>query len=222
MMKYKFQWAAMLGLLLPVALMPQISAGCSVADFQRLQWLCSDYQMAVKGYVVEGWFRMVHMPGMERFLESKLQIESGIHQIVLADGSVLSTSMIQKNNRWYIELQLISKHREQAVLYYSRWQQFADFYAPETPVGVTAISELSEPIDVNTSGQLVRELAEGLGLQTVSEIATEQYIQVSGYSHQLFHKICVNGIELNGSITAVPQGSCTYFYIASPVLYQQI
>lgn len=221
-MKHTVKWITALGLLLPVTLLQSMSAGICTADLQRLQWLCSDYQVPVQGYVVESWFQIVHVPGMERFLEEKLQIVAGTHQIELADGSVLTTVMHRKEGKWTIELQLIGKSSEEAVRYYTRWQQFADRYCPNHPVGITAIAELPEALSQNASSQIVQELAEGLGLRTISEISTGQYVQLSGYTNQLFHKINVNGEAVNGSITIVPQEQRTYLYIASPVLYQQI
>ncbi len=220
--KTKVKWFTAVSCLMPMALLPGITAGCSSTDFQRLQWLCNDYQLPVEGYVIEGWFQIIHVPGMERFLQEHLQIDRGYHQVTLNDGSVVSTNMQRKDDKWQIELQMISRHSVSAAQYYNRWQRFADQYCHNNPVGITVIAQLPESLDASVSTKLIKELADGLEVQIVSEIATEQYTQHSGYSRQLMHKIQVNGERINSSITVVPKETITYMYIASPFLYQQI
>lgn len=222
MMKTKIKWIAALGCLMPMALLPGVVSKSYSADFERLQWLCNDYQLPVQGYVIESWFQLPHVPGMEHFLQEQLQISEGYHQVPLHDGGVISTGMHRKNNSWQMELQLVSKNPGIVAQYYHRWQQFADSYCPNHPVGITVIAQMPEVIDASVSGQLIQELVWGLNVEPVSEIITDQYIQYSGYSPQLLHKLHINGTSVNSSITVVPQKDCTYMYIASPVLYQQI
>ena len=59
-------------------------------------------------------------------------------------------------------------------------------------------------------------------MQTVSELQTENYLQVTGQSKQFMHDLVVNGELLNSSLTIVPQEACTHIYLAAPLLYQQI
>lgn len=220
-MKQNIKWMAILGLLLPITWLGSTSMR-SAADFERLQWLCSDYQLSVAGYVVEGWFQATQIPGMERFLSEQLRISSGLHRIELDDGSILTTSMQRKNSEWQIELQLIAKTPIQAIQYYRLWQNFADKFAPNHPVGITVVAELPEPLETDVANQVIYELAKGLALTPQSLIRAEQYQQLSGFTDQLQHTIHINGTPVNGSITIVPEAERTCLYIASPILYQQI
>ena len=220
--KQSMKWLAVLGILLPVTWIGSASVRSVATDLERLQWLCSDYQLPVEGYVVEGWFQTVHVPGMERFLEEQLQIPTAIHRVELEDGSILTTVMQRKNKTWHVELQLIAKSPQQAVQYYSLWQRFADRYSPNHPIGVTVVAELPEPLDIAVSNKVIQELAEGLALEPHALITEAGYQQLSGYTAQLQHKIEVNGMPINGSITIMPEEQRTCLYIASPILYQQI
>ncbi|MBQ5707147.1 MAG: hypothetical protein IIV69_02620, partial [Peptococcaceae bacterium] len=188
-MKQNIKWMAILGLLLPITWLGSTSMRYTVADFERLQWLCSDYQLSVAGYVVEGWFQATQIPGMERFLSEQLRISSGLHRIELDDGSILTTSMQRKNSEWQIELQLIAKTPIQAMQYYRLWQNFADKFAPNHPVGITVVAELPEPLETDVANQVIYELAKGLALTPQSMIRAEQYLQLSGFTDQLQHTI---------------------------------
>ncbi len=221
MMKNKLKWVAAFSLLLPMTFVQSAAAGSYTADLQRLHWVCRDYQLPIQGYVVEGWLQVVHVPGMEKFLQEQLQIETGIHQVALTDGSMLNTGMTRQNGKWHIEMQLITKSVQQAELYYNRWQQFADRYCPNHPVGVTIVSQLPEQLSEQSQQQLLSELAHSMELEPVSQIQTEQYTQLTGHSKQLLHGITVNGTTVNGSITIAPQEENTWLYVASPILYQQ-
>jgi hypothetical protein len=159
---------------------------------------------------------------MERFLSEQLSISSGLHRIELDDGSILTTSMQRKNSVWQIELQLIAKTPIQAMQYYRLWQNFADKFAPNHPVGITVVAELPEPLETDVANQVIYELAKGLALTPQSMIRAEQYQQLSGFTDQLQHTIHINGTPVNGSITIVPEAERTCLYIASPILYQQI
>lgn len=221
-MKKALKWMTAFSILLPVTWLQTTAFGYDTADLQRLQWLCRDYQIPVQGYVVEGWFQLGNMPGMEHFLQEKLEIQDGFHRQELSDGSILTTIMQRKNKTWSIELQLIAKTSEQATRYYKQWQRFSNFYCPENPVGITVIAAFPEAIDIAGVDEIVREIADGLGLETIAQISDTQYLQLSGYTEQLLHKLCVNGTKINSSITIVPEEDRTCLYIASPLLYQQI
>ena len=221
-MKKTMKWVAMLSLLVPITWLGTTSTRSVISDFERLQWLCSDYQLPVAGYVVEGWFQAAQIPGMERFLSEQLKISPGLHRVNLSDGSILTTSMQQKNSDWQIEMQLITKTSLQAAQYYSLWQRFADRYSPNHPVGITVMAELPELLETDVANQVIQELADGLALTPQSMIRAEQYQQLSGFTEQLQHTIHINGIPVNSSITIVPEAERTCLYIASPILYQQI
>jgi hypothetical protein len=106
--------------------------------------------------------------------------------------------------------------------YYRLWQNFADKFAPNHPVGITVVAELPEPLETDVANQVIYELAHGLALTPQSMIRAEQYQQLSGFTDQLQHTIHINGTPVNGSITIVPEAERTCLYIASPILYQQI
>lgn len=223
----KLKCVAAISCLIPVTFLHSITnnyfSGNDVSiDFQRLQWLCTDYGLNVEGYVIEGWFQFIHIPGMERFLEEQLQLDRGYHKKSLIDGSIVSTDLYRKDNKWQATLQLISKDPNCIAQYYSRWQNFADKYCHKNPVGITVIAQLPEQLDGNVCCKLAKEITASLEVQTVSEISTERYTQHSGFSRQLTHNIRVNGQALNSSVTIVPEQNSTYLYIASPILYQQI
>lgn len=221
-MKQAMKWITAFGILLPITWLQTAPLGYDIADLQRLQWLCRDYQIPVQGYVVEGWFQLDHVPGMDRFLQETLEIQDGYHRITLLDGSTLTTIMQRKNKTWQIELQLIAKTNAQAVRYYGQWQRFANLYCPKNPIGITVIAAFPEAMDVTTVNQIAQEIADGLELETIAQIADTQYLQLSGYSSQLSHQLNINGEVINSSITIVPEEESTCLYIASPVLYQQI
>ena len=155
-------------------------------------------------------------------MSEQLSISSGLHRIELDDGSILTTSMQRKNSEWQIELQLIAKTPIQAMQYYRLWQNFADKFAPNHPIGITVVAELPEPLETDVANQVIYELAKGLALTPQSMIRAEQYQQLSGFTDQLQHTIHINGTPVNGSITIVPETERTCLYIASPILYQQI
>ena len=81
---------------------------------------------------------------------------------------------------------------------------------------------MPEPLDIAVSNKVIQELAEGLALEPHALITEAGYQQLSGFTAQLQHKIEVNGMPINGSITIVPEEQRTCLYIASPILYQQI
>ena len=221
-MKNKVKWIAALGLLLPVTWLGSVSTKSAMADLERLHWLCSDYQLPVQGYVVEGWFQVAHVPGMERFLGEQLELSPGAHCVELNDGSILTTIMQRRDKEWHIELQLIAKNIRQAAQYYNRWQHFSNLYCPNHPIGVTVVAELPEPLDIDVSEMIIQELADGLALEPCSVITEDRYLQLSGFTEQLQHKIYANGTAINGCITVVSEAQRTCLYIASPMLYQQI
>lgn len=221
-MKQVIKWITAFGVLIPITWFHSVSITNDMADLQRLQWLCKDYQIPIQGYVIEGWFQLECVAGVERFLQEELAIQEGIHRLTLSDGSILTTVMQRKNKMWQIELQLIAKSDEQASRYYGRWQRFSNIYCPKNPIGITVIAVFPETIDIDNATIIAKEIADGLDLEIVAQISDEQYLQISGYSNQLVHQLCINGEKINNSITIVPEEAGTSLYIASPVLYQQI
>ena len=48
-MKQTMKWVAMLSLLVPITWLGTTSTRSVLSDLERLQWLCSDYQLPVAG-----------------------------------------------------------------------------------------------------------------------------------------------------------------------------
>ncbi len=86
-MKPKIAIFTTISLLLNMMLPQPVSADAYTGDLERLHWLCSDYQLTVKGYVIEGWFALSNRPGLQSQLEQQLQLKEGQQQGQLLDGS---------------------------------------------------------------------------------------------------------------------------------------
>ena len=72
MMKTKVAILTTMGLLFNLLWPQPVSAEYDTGDLERLQWLCGDYQLPVKGYVIEGWFALQNRPGLQSQLEQQL------------------------------------------------------------------------------------------------------------------------------------------------------
>lgn len=203
-------------------LAPQpVSADYFTGDLQRLHWLCSDYQLPIKGYVIEGWFTLYNWPGLQNSIEQELQLEIGQQQGSLLDGSTINTSVLRRGQKFYIELQLITESFETAKHYYALWQNFADRYKVKKPVGITIIAELPEQLDDAAAEQLTGELLQSLHVEQQEEVLLDQLRQLAVYSPQLRHSLEIGGQEINCNIAFTERESKTVLYIATPVIYQQ-
>ena len=74
-MKPKIAIVTTISLLCNMLLPQLVSADAYIGDLERLHWLCSDYQLPVKGYVIEGWFVLPNRPGLQAQLEQQLQLK---------------------------------------------------------------------------------------------------------------------------------------------------
>lgn len=220
-MKPKIAIFTTISLLLNMILPQPVSADAYTGDLERLHWLCSDYQLPVKGYVIEGWFALSNRPGLQSQLEQQLQLKEGQQQGQLLDGSTLNSSLLRNGQKYYIELQLITEHLETAQHYYALWQNFADGYCIKNPIGVTVIAELPEVLDEAAMTQLFGELQQSLQIAQCNTGITEQMQQICGYSPQLYHTLDIGGEKINCNIAFVQQKTKTAVYLATPVIYQQ-
>lgn len=220
-MKPKIAIVTTISLLLNMMLPQPVSADAYTGDLERLHWLCSDYQLPVKGYVIEGWFMLSNRPGLQSQLQRQLQLKEGQQQGQLLDGSILNSSLLRNGQKYYIELQLITEHLETAQHYYALWQNFADYYGSKKPIGVTVITELPEVLEEAAITQLSGELQQSLQMTQSNTVSTEQAQQICGYSPQLYHTLDIGGEKINCNIAFVQQETKTAVYLATPVIYQQ-
>lgn len=220
-MKPKIAIVTTISLLCNMLLPQPVSADAYIGDLERLHWLCSDYQLPVKGYVIEGWFVLPNRPGLQAQLEQQLQLKEGQQQGHLLDGSMLNSSLLRNGQKYYVELQLITEHLETAQHYYALWQNFADCYCVKKPIGVTVIAELPEVLDTAAITQLSGELQQSLQIEQSNTVAVEQTQQICGYSPQLYHTLDIGGEKINCNIAFVQQETKTAVYLATPVIYQQ-
>ena len=63
-MRQNMMMATTLSLLFSLLVPQPVSGEHATGNLDRLHWLCSDYQLPVKGYVVEGWFSLPVYPGI--------------------------------------------------------------------------------------------------------------------------------------------------------------
>ena len=219
-MKQKLANITALGLILQL-LCPQAVSADDAGDLLRLHWLCSDFQLPVRAYVVEAWFVLSAYPGLENQLEQQLQIKEGQHQGQLLDGSSLNTSLLRRGAKYYMEVQLITKQFKTAQYYYALWQGFADCYHLERPVGATLIIEMPELLDESAISKLAVELQQSLQADPAELLALEEIRQVAGCSPQMKHYISINGQKINYNLSFTQRQSRTVLYLATPVIYQQ-
>ena len=91
-MRQNMMMATTLSLLFSLLVPQPVSGEHATGNLDRLHWLCSDYQLPVKGYVVEGWFSLPVYPGMQNKIMKQLQIPEGQQTGNLLDGSMVNTS----------------------------------------------------------------------------------------------------------------------------------
>ena len=220
-MRQNMMMATTLSLLLSLLLPQPVSGEHTIGNLDRLHWLCSDYQLPVKGYVVEGWFSLHAYPGMQNKIMKQLQISEGQQTGNLLDGSMINTSFIRKEQNYYIELQLITEKFQTAARYYTLWQSFIERYHVNKPIGVTVIAQLPEVLDDNTMQELGGELQGSLQPKQSQTHAEAGQLQMYGDSPQLEDGLRVGGEQVNYNIAFVQREKTTAIYLGAPVIYQQ-
>lgn len=66
-MRKKAALLTTLGLMVNLLLPQPVSADYLTGDLQRLPWLCNDYQLPIKGYVIEGWFSLYNSSRIAKY-----------------------------------------------------------------------------------------------------------------------------------------------------------
>lgn len=210
-----------IGILLNILTPQPVCADYTAGDLQRLHWLCSDYQLPVRGYVVECWFALDDKPSVQRVLQDQLHLKMGQRQGNLIDGSTLNTSVLRRSGKLYVELQLITEQLNTAQHFYALWQNFADCYQPTRPVGVTIITQLPEVLEEKTQAQLAMELQQSLGVEQETIASLDDVQQTVGYSPQLQHSLDVGGQQINYNLAFRQNEQGMALYLAAPIIYQQ-
>lgn len=221
MMKYKLAAVTALSVLMNLAI-PQTVASDSVpCDLERLYWLCADYQMPVKGYVVEGWFEMPNHLLTADDLEQQLQVKEGAQQQRLADDSICSANVIRNRESCYVELQVVTKSIETAKNYHRLWQNFVYGHGISQPIGATILVELPETLTEDAMQQWGKELAQSLQAERFEQITLTQGYQMAGYSPQLADYLEIDGKKINFNLVFQAKENTTVLYLGTPVIYQQ-
>lgn len=220
-MKQNMMMATTLSLLFSLLLPQPVSGEHTTGNLDRLHWLCSDYQLPVKGYVIEGWFSLPAYPGMQNKIMKQLQIPEGQQTGTLLDGSMINTSLTRREQTYYIELQLITEKFQTAARYYTLWQSFIERYHVKKPIGVTVISQLPEVLDDKTMQELGGELQCSLQPEQNQMHVEAGQLQMYGASPQLEEGLCIGGEQVNYNIAFVQQETTTAVYLGAPVIYQQ-
>lgn len=212
-----------LGLLLPCLLPSLAVADGNARDLERLYWICSDYQLPVRGYVVEGWFSSSNWVNrtLETELKKQFAIETDSQRIVLQDGSIWNSQIQNQKQNCFVELQLITENLSTAQQYYQRLQEFWQRYGIKKPLGITLIIDLPELLDDAAMKQLGGELLQGLEAKQIDCVSMEQGVQISGYSPQLFHQMQIGAQCINVNLAMMRQEERTVLYLGCPIIYQQ-
>ena len=135
------------------AILPQ-SAGATInaSSLERLNWLCSDYQMAVKGFVVECWFVLPEGIISDACLEEMLDVDLKKEINVLSDNSMCRVSSKHEQREQYIELQLITTNINTAIDYEKMWKEFG---SPTGPRVWASTGGLEKRMGFSTGGKWV-------------------------------------------------------------------
>lgn len=221
MMKYKLAAVTALSVLMNLAVPQPVANERAICDLERLYWLCTDYQMPVKGYVVEGWFEMPNRLLTADGLEQQLQVKEGAQQQRLADDSVCSANVIRNRGNCYVELQVVTKSIETAKNYHRLWQNFVYGHGISQPIGATILAELPERLDENAMQQWSEELAQSLQAERVAQTTLAQGYQMAGYSPQLSDYLEIDGQKINFNLVFQANENTTVLYLGTPVIYQQ-
>ncbi len=216
---------AAVGIFLQCIIVPQSAGGTCIINegsaLERLYWLCCDYQLPVKGFVVEGWFAFSERKNTAQMLKKQFGICQDVEKQILSDGSQYSIYIQQNGERRYLELQLISHHAETAKQHELDWRHFARSHNIKQPVGVTILAELPEVLEEETMAELAGELMQSLDAKITSAGALEQGYQISGYTAQLAEYLVIEGQRVNVHLSLVRHENRTMLYMGAPVIYQQ-
>ena len=202
--------------------MPQTTYAVSdISGLERLNWLCSDYQLPVKGFVVESWFSVADRNFTDEKLEKLLGVSFDSVQSVLPDGSSCAAKRSCENGKCYVELQLITCNVETALEYEKRWQSFAKRYHLCQPVGATILVEFPEMMSENAMQELAGELLCSLVVGESELCELENGYHAVAYSAQMGDGLQIGGQSVNVNLVFRQQDNKTMLYLGTPVIYQQ-
>ena len=221
MIKYKLAAVTALSVLMNLVVPQPVANDGAVCDLERLYWLCNDYQLPIKGYVVEGWFILPDRFGTVAMLERELSLKEGDYVKILPDDSRYSTSVKKKEQCYYIELQLITEQFTTAKEYALLWQQFVQRHRISQPIGATVIAELPEVLEMAAMQRWSEELSRSMEIKQPEQMAMERGYQMAGYSPQLSEYLNLEGRNINFNVVFQAQEYSSVLYLGTPVIYQR-
>lgn len=210
-----------LGFMIQMAMSQTTYAVSDISGLERLNWLCSDYQLPVKGFVVESWFSVADRNFTDEKLEKLLGVSFDSAQSVLPDGSSCAAKRSCENGKCYVELQLITCNVETALEYEKRWQSFANRYHLCQPVGATILVEFPEMMSENAMHELADELLYSLGVRAAEFCELEHGCHAVADTAQMGEGLQIGGQSVNVNLAFRQQDHKTMLYLGTPVIYQQ-
>ena len=220
-MKQKWVTITALSLLMQLSMPKSIASSAAGTDLERLHWLCMDYQLPIKGYVVECWFELPAQTWTEKFLEQHFGNCGGKQQVTYSDGSIYNSSVIRGKEKYSVELQLITQQFATAKTHYKTWQPLLQQCGVQEPVGATIVAVLPEVLKADTMQQFGGELLQSLAVEWFEQTPLDWGHQIVGYSPQLEENLEIAGQNTNINVTFQQQEDDTVLYLGTPIIYQQ-
>lgn len=220
-MKQKLRTATAFGLLMQLMLPRPITDGPAYTDLERLYWLCTDQQLTIQGFVIEGWFVLPDRAWRDAVFTQYFENQEGQQQKLLPDGSIYNCHMEQRKHKRCVEFQLITKNYATASAQYQIWHDVMQRYQIQEPIGVTIVAELPEKLAEETIQQLGSELLQCLHTTYYDQQTDAWGHQMVGYSPQLEHDLNIANQKININLTFQPEDTKTMLYLGTPVIYQQ-
>ena len=211
----------MLGVIVHFILPQSATATVNTSSLERLNWLCSDYQMTVKGFVVEWWFVLPDGIISDVCLGEMLGVNLQKEVNILSDNSTCRISNKHEKSKQYVELQLITTNIHTAIDYEKMWKDFALRYHVHQPVGTTILIEFPEHMNKKGMQELTKEILTSLACESVNTSTLENGYQAVAYSAQIRDAIIIGQEKVNINLAFQWEGTNTILYLGTPVIYQQ-
>ncbi len=223
-MKQKLTILAAIGVLMQLGLsQPPLDASLK-SNLERLYWLCSDQQLPVKGFVIETWFSLPernYAASTLDILKQELDITEMQQQKILEDGSQYNANVTQQKQKYYLELQLISRQLETAKQYEQLWRYFSVKHKIQQPLGTTLIVEFPELLNDQTIMEIAAELVCSLDAAVIDQCNFENGYQIVAFSPQLQDSLQINNKSVNLNLFFCQREDRTILYLGAPIIYQQ-
>lgn len=184
--------------------------------------LALDQNLPIEGIVLEGYLPLSDPEHLET-LRQQLSLNdwSEAQEKALTPQTTLKLTFKQKNDQTVLTFQLISTNLAQAEDYYQIFQQFSYQAAGDTPVGVTILSEIDEPLEAKACQYLTDDLSHSLSASTIATTSEGNYQNIALYTPQITHSLTIAKEQVNLNIAFFSKEESTKIYIGSPIIYQQ-